>query len=862
MSLPLQTNKTGGATLRMNTTKRVVMSENWRKFDILIIHQINLIMQQINLQLMRRLFIITAVLLAFGAGLSLAAYNGDNNVSKATTTVEATVTIPEELTMPMSDNPDTIKVTVSTDASYNKENSYTSWTITDENGTEITENNTIIDIYSYPDPFNGNILFSGKTGSVYATATVTLVSEDNDTIGTYTTNQSKITVTPPVKPITSMRYAEDVSYININDKNGYLYKNWEERLPKLIITPADATYTDVDITLDSGIHEIDYSSGYDSYAEEGEDIYTASYAYDTTVTASYKVIAKFEKPVTEVKFKMDTIEVEPFTFVDVNEIINVTPEDADCLSFGKWTTTFGTYSFRISSDDTNVAEQWSNHPILTVITTGETNVTVEANDPQKASATIKFKSKEPDRTPYDRYQDGPLILTGMAFGNSFIYDINHITADSTMMYRVFERENPNITFNRAEGIANYGGKIYIKSSGDTIRTPIYHYGSSIEYTGKVPTASEALTVLDAKTLKKIEGKSEIDDELDAVLSPNKLKTNKYLFEYGSWRIGRKFHYGMLVYDIETGDTVKTIEGKRGPYELIQSADGKIWYGANIIDPETFEVNTSDFGSIVCADPKNNVVFRVSDSKNLFRHDLDTGEETLFFTTEGLPCRSNESSHYQYIYYNSAVDPHSGDVVITTQENESRYQYVHIVDGVTGEIKKTIDMRPYRWYGAMIIFPDTYAPEFTPSMISEISLNLAVPTKAASLAPNDDAAYTFDLADAATDKDNIDSNIRFSLTDTGDAAIAVASVSGHTLSVTPMAAGDTKITLMAESNGLTVSKDIAIKVTAESGVCAVEQDANTATSARYTVAGQRINAPQKGVNILRTKDGKAHKVAVK
>jgi len=457
-------------------------------------------------------------------------------------------------------------------------------------------------------------------------------------------------------------------------------------------------------------------------------------------------------------------------------------------------------------------------------------------------------------------------------GSSYIYDINHITADSTMMYRVFERENQNLTFTGAKGIANYGGKIYIKSSGDTLKTPIYHYGSSIEYTGEVPTASEALTALDAKTLKKIEGKSEIDDELDAIVSPNKLKTNKYLFEYGTWKVGRRSYSGMRVYDIETGDTVKTIQGDGdlpntllgSTNELIQSADGKIWFGPSVIDPETLEVTTSDFGSIVCADPKKNVVFYVPDSerKNLFRHDLDTGEETLFFTTDGLPCRSNKSE-YQELNGNPAVDPHTGDVIITTMEQQAYYSYVHIVDGTTGKIKKTINMRPYRWNGPMTkIFPDKYAPEFTVSMISEISLNLTAPAKAASLASDNDASYTFDLTDAATDKDNIDSNIIFSLTDAGDAAIAVASVSGRTLSVTPVAAGDTKITLTAESNGLTVSKDIAVKVSPASGINEVVEDLDNSSSTRYSLLGQRLTTPQRGVNILRTKGGKAHKVAVK
>ena len=53
--------------------------------------------------------------------------------------------------------------------------------------------------------------------------------------------------------------------------------------------------------------------------------------------------------------------------------------------------------------------------------------------------------------------------------------------------------------------------------------------------------------------------------------------------------------------------------------------------------------------------------------------------------------------------------------MTTQKGagtDYEHNWIHIVNGTTGELKKTIKLKQYYWFQAMPIFPDKYAPDTT------------------------------------------------------------------------------------------------------------------------------------------------------
>ncbi|MDE6289029.1 MAG: T9SS type A sorting domain-containing protein, partial [Muribaculaceae bacterium] len=134
-------------------------------------------------------------------------------------------------------------------------------------------------------------------------------------------------------------------------------------------------------------------------------------------------------------------------------------------------------------------------------------------------------------------------------------------------------------------------------------------------------------------------------------------------------------------------------------------------------------------------------------------------------------------------------------------------WTHFIDPETGEIVKTIALRPYYWFQSFAIFPDKHDAVIT---LDEINIGTAEPDR------------VIDLNDFVSDKDNIDANIKLSVVEmpanvhalaAGEAdAPAVITLEGKNLTVSPKAEGQHFFTLAAESNGRTVSKTVTVNVT--------------------------------------------------
>ena len=495
-------------------------------------------------------------------------------------------------------------------------------------------------------------------------------------------------------------------------------------------------------------------------------------------------------------------------------------------------------------------------------------------------------------TPYGGYEDGTFILNEGWFGHDG-GSINFLAADGGMTYNVQERENAGFSFGNTScsGMV-YGGRLYVmsKQAGET---------------------GGALVVMDAKTLKVIASFNEIgggDGRSIAGANPHKVYIGttagvvtfdvdnmeigdvvQGIGEEGAYRVnvGEMPKAGGYGLGIEKGVGVRAIDAETDRVGgtiactdvqgIAQTADGSVWIASSgeltCVDPatlETEEMLTLPEGVNVmcqwgawkptafCASRTANVLYWNQGGSwiggnEFYRYEIGSDISTLkpFFTIEGLPAADDAKT--QQAYGVARYDDRTGQlVVLTTQSGYGanyEHNWIHLVNGATGELEKTVTLDEYYWFPTLPIFPDKYAPEFV-GVENKVGLE------------ENGQPYTVDLAGKVADRDNIAYNITLSLAGGGDPSVADARLEGTTLTIAPVAEGTTTVTLAAESNGVVTELPIAVSVGASTGIGGVEAGNGGATEvARFTVDGKKLDRPQPGVNIVRMSDGTVRKVVV-
>lgn len=518
------------------------------------------------------------------------------------------------------------------------------------------------------------------------------------------------------------------------------------------------------------------------------------------------------------------------------------------------------------------------------------------------AANVAVAQAQTDDQPslVGNYDDGTFILNEAWYGHDS-GSMNFMTADGEMVYNVQELENEKLAFGATScsGIV-YGGKLYVMSKQAADPGDTEH-----ESAGR-------LVVLDAKTLKLIKGFDEIgggDGRSIVGVNPHKVylgtSSGIVIFdvdkmevdnviqgmgEEGSYRVnvgdmlkaGRyvftiEQRVGVRVIDPETDNVVETIAND-DVQGIAQAADGDVWIASSTtltrVDPATLEeketLTLPDGVKIMCqwsawkstafcASRTENVLYwnqggSWTNGNEFYRYEIGTDISKLkpLFTIEGLP--GSEEGKKQEPYGTMRYDDRTGQLVILTTQSgwgeNYQYNWIHLVDGTTGELEKTITLEPYYWFQAMPIFPDKYAPEFV-DVAKSVELTAG------------GEAYTIDLDGKVTDKDNLVYNITTSLADAGDAGVAEAELDGTTLTIRPVGEGTTTAVLTAESNGVVTEWPIEISVSSLTGINGVEAGTGTAVEvARYTLDGKKLDRPQPGVNIVRMSDGTVRKVVVR
>ncbi|MDE6541335.1 MAG: DUF5074 domain-containing protein, partial [Muribaculaceae bacterium] len=532
---------------------------------------------------------------------------------------------------------------------------------------------------------------------------------------------------------------------------------------------------------------------------------------------------------------------------------------------------------------------------------GECTLTLASTDGSNVTKTYTVRVEEQDHTPLENgYTDGTLVINEEWFGHTN-GGMNYITPEGEMMYQVYERENPGMSFGcTSQYAAIWAGKLI------AISKQAVDAGDPLPGGGRV-------VVADAKTLKRI---GSIDDlifgddarssdgravvgatpskayvsssngiyivDLDEVKVSGKITdfdesgsagADLYsgqtgdMVHAGKYVFGIKQNTGAFAIDIETDRVVKqypmtTVQG------ITQTADGNVWIASvadgcarfTCIDPLTLEENedlsvtfpatvaypTCSWGAwrntpFVGSHSRNAIWFSAGggiaggsskDKYYCWEVGTDPGDVKLVFDMGTANLAGSNARVKQKTYGTLRYDDRSGELIVMTTEDSAsghyRYNWTHFINPETGEILRTIALRPYYWFQAFAIFPDKHDASIN---VDDITMSVS------------DDDLTLDLTELVTDADNIDANIKLSLIDTPAAvnddnttsAHAAVSLEGRKLTVSPVSAGTHYFTLAAESNGRTVSKTVAVNVRkTATGIDDIQGEGNS-----ISCDGQRI-----------------------
>lgn len=468
----------------------------------------------------------------------------------------------------------------------------------------------------------------------------------------------------------------------------------------------------------------------------------------------------------------------------------------------------------------------------------------------------KADGSRPDYTgavAVEPYEQAPVDYTqGLFLVNEDWYGwdngtVNFLTSDGRWVYRAFRRENPGETLGvTTQYGAIYGGRFFFVSK-------------QASSTADASTGGR-LVVADALTLKRVAAFDEIGgdgrsfvgvDEHTAYIGTSSGITRLDLesmslgetiagtggegglyagqigamVRAGGYVFAAKQSVGVLVIDAATHTLHATIDLPTIS-TLTLGRDGGVWAADATslvrIDVATLETRSRllpddcrvsstwgawNAGSLCAAYRKNFLYFANEKENQIARYHILTDElDADFFT---LPDQGRAYVQ-QFQGAGLRVDPRNDRLIVTATQSGylSHYMnnWVHVVDGLSGELLGTIELEPYYWFPALPVFPDNEAPVI--ALPDRLSIGRE-PVK-------------ISLLEAVTDADNLSASI-VSAVEVEDSSIATARISGYDLTISGVKPGDTRLTLTVNSNGRLASKSIALHVTAASATDRVETD---------------------------------------
>lgn len=518
-----------------------------------------------------------------------------------------------------------------------------SWRYLDATGKTDTK---IISRATLTDPAKGNtqakLTFGNNVGDAYLSVRANISTGNLDY-----TDPVKVAVTAPEIPVTSISYGYG--------ENGYDAHFTEVFQPEFVIEPANATYTQFTYsTSDRSIATVANTGKVTCARKEGSAVISATYAFNPEVKADFNVNVAWRKPIQKIDIEGvegDVITLNPKHLIGL--IGKFTPADADIRDFDVTLEGAGDRSdlskliasmYKVNYWDENNERmpfyELNGHHA------GECKVILKAKDGSNYTREYTLKVVDQDRTPVaeNTYLDGTIILNEEWFGHTN-GGMNFVTKDKEMMYQVYERENPGMSF----GCTSQYGTIW----NDKLLIASKQAADG----GDPLPGGGRFVVADARTFKRLGSIDEIklDSEgrsgdgraiagatpdkvymgthqgiyvidLNQIKVTGKIGTESANADLYSGQIGDmvnagqhvfaiKQNTGVFVIDVNTDKIVKTIEDANVQGITI-SADGNVWVASLsdnkkasrfvCIDSETLEENTDlsvempeSIGTVTC-----------------------------------------------------------------------------------------------------------------------------------------------------------------------------------------------------------------------------------------------------------------------
>lgn len=508
------------------------------------------------------------------------------------------------------------------------------------------------------------------------------------------------------------------------------------------------------------------------------------------------------------------------------------------------------------------------------------------------------------------YSKGTFIVNEDWYGHQNS-TLNFLTDDGEWIYRVIQKENPGVEIGAtAQYGAIYGDKFFVMAKQP--KDP----GASI--TGGRITVCDAKTM---KVLKQIEniavddkGSSIADgrgflgvDEHKAyvgtsngiyVLDLDKLEItgsvggagtdsdDPYQQLYGG-QIGNMVRVndrvfavhqknGLLVINPATDEVEQTVEAPEGWGfgSVVLSKDGNLWLslaassGSGQADTRIVKLNPATLEQTIiecpegifgpanswyawtpdcfCASKQNNVLYWNGGNsswfsgKTVYKYDIDSNTFSTFIDYNDDP------DGWQIYGCSFRIDPVTDEAIVSLYKGYGDPTYVVRKYDNEGKQIAEYSMISNYWFPSLPVFPDNEAPVVAD--IDPVSLTTEDGT-------------TVSLKDVATDADNMDAAIVKTVKEVSDEEVLKAEMADGDLVITPLKAGKADITIQINSNGKLAETIVSVEVTEATDIDAVE-GVKAEETGRYTLDGKMLNAPQRGINIIRMSDGTIKKVIVR
>lgn len=531
--------------------------------------------------------------------------------------------IPSEMTFALSDESNFIPVFVQRDETYDTIN-YSWYRRTDNVQITSSDSNDIVSSIGSGTSNFGQLTYKGnKAGDLYIHVRVRTGKGASYSYS----NICHFTLLPPEIPIESIEFQEESIDAPLNS----IINN------PITIYPENATYTSLTYaTCDNKVATASVTA-IKTTKVPGSATITVSSTWNPDVKASFDIVSELRHPVTDFAIKNvegDVIVLHPKQMIGV--IADPIPANADIPDFNVTLEGAGSTKDELIAsmykvnywDENNTRIQFYE---LSGHRAGQCTLTLTSTDGSNVSKTYTVMVKEQDRTPLsDGYTDGTLVLNEEWFGHTN-GGMNYITPDGEMMYQVYERENPGMSFGCTSQYAAIWADKLIAISKQAVDA-----GDPLPGGGRV-------VVADAKSLKRL---GSIDDlmfgeetksadgravvgatqnkvyvgtsngiyivDIDEIKVTGKITAFDENGSSGanlySGQIGDMVHAGKYVFGIkqatgafaintETDQVVKNYP-MVSVHGITQTADGNIWIASTVdgcgrftcIDPETLEEN--------------------------------------------------------------------------------------------------------------------------------------------------------------------------------------------------------------------------------------------------------------------------------